>query len=217
MEKETGVPKFFQRGDKPIASYDWVDFVGGVGYKKFYGACSVNSTGLSYFLTPKLIDSSSRANAAPYDGVKTRSVGVGDNVNVTFDITFNVPSIIGGGMAYAQATVEISSNTVRLTTTIQLYHVKGAVETLIGTASTEVLQHSAGTFFRVCLMLPTTTTKFAIGDKLRIKAGLVNTAATGYVTLFHDPTSYLSYDEPAPYARKIGTDFWVDVPFKIDI
>ena len=213
---QQGIPIYFRRTSPKIASYDWVDFTSGAGYKKFYGACAINAGPTkSYFLTTKVIDSATGSGAMGLTtrGIGTWAAGAGGDIDIDFDITFNVPAYVATATAMLNYTFW-NDGTASTTATINVYHVStGAVETSIGTI-TGATQTTDDAYYRECFKIALTGKTFGVGEKLRLNVILTNLAATGIIIIYHDPSSQITVAE-AGALRTIGTDLVFDVPFRI--
>ncbi|MDD5050993.1 MAG: hypothetical protein PHV93_04645 [Candidatus Pacebacteria bacterium] len=210
-----GVPISFRKGGDASASYDWVDFSTGLGYRRFYAAAGVLAAGLTYFLTNESsIDSSSSDQTTSY-GYLTPNDGAGSELDIDFDVTLVKPMTIGAGYAYVNFTVCLATNPSTVQSTVNIYHVTAAgVETLLGTAQSAARHtHAAALHCRDTFRILLTGKTFGVGEKLRVN--YVSNASDASFWVYHDPSSGLTGTDAG--GRTVTTDFTVDIPFKIDI
>lgn len=200
------VPVVYRKAPPFSFSFDWVDTVAGCGYKRYYCACSILSTGRTYFLTPNVLDSSKEYTATG----RFTEFTTGSPADLDFDIEFKKAARVGGGDAYFNCGVEICS-TCTTAVVVTLNHVRGAVETSIGTAQSGSSAGGGGTrYLRECIKIAITETAFAVGDILRITVYATNSSASSS-NLHHDPTSNVII------GTDIRTDMVIDIPFKMTI
>ncbi len=203
-----GLPRVYRQSPAYVASYSWLNLTAGLGYRRYYGACTLNlANARIYFLATELIDSGS-GNAIGSTAAYTSSGGA---LDIDFDITFGVPAIVGGGDAFFNLTHETGATNSAMT--INVYHVDlASAETLLGTFADD--SQEINIFFRHLLKVPLTAKKFAVGEKLRVNVVATN-LAPATIVFFHDPTSLLTKTDEI--GRTIGTDFTCDIPFKISL
>lgn len=209
------MPTPFTIPDTSIASYNWIDTIGGAGYKRFYAAGAEDSVSVKYFLTTNVFDSSGSPTgvANTNRGVYTYT-NAGADFDIDFDITFGVPAIVMNADAIVNFTIYIAGTAAADSTpTVTIYHVRGVTETSLGTATGVKIDSGADIYVRGAFKIPLTKKSFAIGDKLRLTFACDNANAT--VKLYHDPASALTATDAD--SRTIGTDLTLDIPFKIDI
>jgi hypothetical protein len=206
IDVDKTLPILFRGGGGLTPTYSWVDYVQGIGYQRFYGVGSIISSGLTYFLSTKAIDASSQ------NGIYTSGIA-GADLDIDFDITFAIPSIVTDGKAYINASIykEADAEAVMVVT---IYHVSGVTETSLGTTTGLNRTGAASHYYRECIPVTLTRKKFAVGDKLRVTIQL-NNVQTHEIRLYHDPTSSITLTDQQD--RSIGTDLTIDIPFKVDI
>lgn len=196
------VPNSFLSASPYVASFDWIDFTSGAGYKRFYANMFQLSGSTVYAITTEPID-------AVY--------GTGTSFYITaaqnFEMTFGTPAIIEGDFLSQFTAWSTANKDVKVTMTI--YHVRGAVATQIGTAITTNLQTSVDAYWRMNIKAALTRTKFAIGDILRVTVTPASTNG-GSVRLAVDPTSRMGLTE-ATSAKSINSDCSFFIPFVINI
>lgn len=197
------LPSPFTRQSNAIASYDWIDITSGCGYREYYCAGSKNSTSNYYFLTTKVIDSSTEL-----------LWNTGVNQDLDFDITIKVPSVIGNADAIINFTWSQNASQTS-TVTINIYHVTAAgAETLLGTLALARTAGGGGAeYYRECFKITLISKKFAINEKLRVNMTLTSTNADTRV--YFDPSTARTFTDLS--TRTVGSDMVVLVPFKIDI
>lgn len=194
------LPRTFRNDrERIVASFDWTDLAGGVGYITYSAGAATTSAGTTYFLTRNNTESQSNLINAGVTPVIT-----------DFDIEFKSPSRIGGDallnfthVAGAAGQSIVTASIVHVTT--------GAAETVLGTATTPT--RAAAANYREMLKIAIGDTHFAIGEKLRLK--ITHTGSGNQATLYIDPSSGLSLTDSL--TRTVGTDFSCDIPFRIDL
>lgn len=200
---------FLFTAEQQIASYDWQDFAAGAGIIRYYCAAS-ETTGpaYSYFLTRREIDGTVNK--------RTISASTGSSTEVNFDIVYNNTAFIRGD-AVVNYTIESQTNTVEYTT-FRLLRVRDAVETVIASATGASHTNSSGStqYYRYAIKMSCTETSIARGDTLRLEVVIFNTGAANLDILHFDPSSSQTLTETAT-GRTIGTDLFIEIPFKIDL
>lgn len=191
-----------KQGEGTIATYDWYDFGSSLGYKRFYAGANDDAGGAKYYLITQQI-------ASDYTKcVITASGGGGTEAN--FDVMFNRPTTIKG-----DALVNYTARTAGgggVTVQVIIYHVtSGGVETQLGTATHAGV--AAATQYRQCLKIALTQKSFKAGESLRLCVIAVG-GATDYIDI--DPAARRTFVETGTGAN-IYSDFFVDIPFKIDL
>jgi hypothetical protein len=199
------VPIVYRSGGEATASYDWVDYVSGCGYRSFYGAAGATTgPAYTYFLTTNSnIDSTTNRFYA--DGT----------TDLDFDITFKNYASISGGDAFVNYTMYLSNGSTGHVT-IKIYHVTaGGAETSLGTAECPLHTAAGNSYFRDCHNITLTAKNFVPGDKLRLN--VITTDHGGGITVrtYFDPASGLNAADTA--TRTVGTDMVLLLPFKIDV
>lgn len=218
MMPSSGLPVFARaNGESSIASYDWLDITSGCGYRTYYPT-KTNSASPAPILTVRKIDGGAECwyqhDAAT---VQAEAATLSDT---DFDITMRVPSIIGG-VSYMNFSHDVTGTPAQILHryfVITIYHVLAVAgtETSLGTATT-LDWTSSDLPIRESVSFDLTSHKFAIGDKLRFNVISKGSATAGgtYVEYYFDPNSLKTLTDSE--SRTIGTDFTLDVPFKIDI
>lgn len=189
----------YLRSGEPVPSYDYLDYVSGLGYRNIYAGISCLSTGNVYFLTNQTINSDK-------DGRTT----IGNNNTFTYDQTFTVPAVIGGD-CIINFSFNMNSGPANTYFTATLYNVRNGVETSMGTITSST--YSAVMTARVCLKFNLTKTNFVIGDILRFKLLQFSTNST--LTVYVDPSSRQTLTETTSGAT-IPTSLIIKVPFVIE-
>lgn len=207
----SGTPVMFRKGGDATANYDWIDLTTGLGYKRFYAAASLISTGNVYYLDTKINDASSALG-----GVSSFNTAlINGAVELNFDATFTKPATVGASQVIASYTVARNAGVTQVCTAFKVYHVNAAaVETELGTVAgkSHTAGGGAGETARELLTLDITKKVFGIGEKLRIS---ILFTGNGAGAVYHDPASLLTATDTS--TRTIGTDFTIDIPFVIDI
>lgn len=142
-----------------VASYDWFDFGSGAGYKTFYLASPASSAGNQYIISSTLVE-------CDVDSTGSGNLGTGAH-ELNWDITFNRPIIIANATVYFRHkdTAVNAGNTVSMNA--ELFHVRDAVETSLGSATGSTLTGAAVNKTKV-LKFTVSRKSFAIGDTLRL-------------------------------------------------
>jgi hypothetical protein len=195
--------KYSNVSEGAIASYDYIDAIGGVGYKTFYGSGGEDSTGNTYFLTNNSLDSA-------HDNLLS-SNSTSTPLSIDFDITFNTTAIVESANAilnFTIATAGSSSGYIDFT----IYHVRDSTATSIGTTRSQT--YSSSFVYRELLNIALTRSVFTIGDKLRLNATITRT--TGTVSLRHETTSRSVQTETGTGVT-IASSLKLDIPFKLDL
>jgi hypothetical protein len=206
------LPVTYRKSAGYSASFDWVDYSTGCGYRRYYPCMSyVFGTTYEYFLSTKVLDSQ-RCDLHYIPA----GVNYATSIDWDFDIVMNQPCETQG-IAYVNYSHHVGAATHTCYQTFNIYHVTPAgVETLIGTKSS-VERATAGAT-RDCLKIDVTNKMFSIGDKLRLNILYISKKSAGVIDCiaYIDPASGLSLTEVGT-TRTIGTDITFDCPFKIDI
>lgn len=213
-----GVPTRFQSISPIIGSYDWLDLTSGTGYRRYYPIINDISAGATYILSSKVLDASSDnyilSAIVPNGGVNTKVI------DADFDITINVPAIIGG-VFYTNFTHKLEDDgNLRVHWVMDVKHVTAAgVETSLGTATSPNRARTAGsvTYKREFISGALTNHVFAKGDKLRLT---VEGWGDGYfagtkIWIYVDPANQVTFTDTA--TRTVGTDLILDLPFKVSL
>ena len=200
------LPIVFQGGSRALASYDYFDYYSAVGYKKFYLGASGISGATAYLVSTRTFDSS----------VNTRSISSSSTANQDFDLTFNNPGILKGDMIFNCTTQQNTNQNIVVTITVSKVDLASSVLQLGQAIHTQINGAGSQQNIRHCIKLNVAQTHFGIGEKLRINAKILNNVAGDTITLFFDPTGRQTLTEAISGAT-IGTDFIVEIPFKIDL
>lgn len=207
----TIIPNHFTSASEgAIASYDWTDFVAKAGYKSYFPCQATLSGSTLNYLTPTAMDS-----RAPYTQY-TAAAALALLGELNFDLTFNNPAIIAAAPALINFIFSISQDGSTFHE-ITIYHVSAAaVETSLGTAMTPMRTATGGTqSFRESVSITLTEKKFKAGEKLRVSISTYGLGNLEQTTLWHDPSTRSTATDD--YGLTSGTDFEVQVPFRIDI
>lgn len=215
MTDET-LPVVFRKSTGYTASFDWMDATTGHGYRRYYGAGRVTvAQALDTFLTSRIVGSSSR-DTTSVKGFVLNNGGGGAEIDVDFDITFQVPATVAAADAFVALTIQISGTSESSKGTVTIYHVtSGGVETSLGTISNSTITSAAAgtSYYRLLFKVTTTEKHFSAGEKLRVN--FTSTETSESLDLHFDPDSLLTFTDLD--SRTIGTDFIADVPFVVDL
>jgi len=188
--------------ESPVpASFDAIDFVTGLGLKKFYLLGTQLTGGVEYSLTT---DNTIQADTG------NNKFGANATVNADFDIKFEKPFTIEAAEGTVSCTVTIAG-AATLTITATIYHVDAAAaETQIGvvvfpTSSGDGSHRRTGKF-------TFTRADFKIGETLRVTLDTVSTSA-GTQT-YIDPSG--SIPLTGTISEALTSTFILTVPFKRD-
>jgi len=215
------LPNQFLIGGGAIASYDWLDLTSGVGYRRYYPCATSLTAGIGYFLSTKALDSYPIAAYATLDqGAATLEI------DLDFDITFNVPSIVGGGEAFINLKHAIWSgagDTNNVYPVINVIHVGTGGEAVIGTAQGVTRAFAGGPateWYRECIKVAITKKKFVVGDKLRFNVQMygwkpAGGGGNGVTYLWHDPSTRVTHTDILDTTS--GTDITFDCPFVVSV
>lgn len=189
--------KSFRISKSSVASYDYIDYVSGQGYKTFYAAGTQynGSPAEQYILTTKVINADV---AAAYITISSE---------MTFDIPINNYMQVNDGTAYIEYTIVASGSVVL---TFNVMKVRGGAETSLGSVTTATLDGTR----RKAVKIAMTSMAFSDGDTLRLKVTPSSYSATA--TLYFDPASRFTFTETTTGAT-IGSDLKLNLPLKIDI
>lgn len=182
---------------EPMQSYDYLDYVSGLGYRNMYAAVASISGANLYFLTNQAIDSDYAART------------LGAEATWDFDQTFSTPAIIGGD-AISNFTFKNLNSPATIYFTNKLFLVRNGIETEIGAVISST--YTGATTARVCLKMSVTRTSIAIGDILRFK---FTTNSGNGISVYADPNSRVNLTESTTGAT-IPTSLIIKIPYIID-
>lgn len=195
------VPTVFEGGGDLVVQFSYPEFATNIGYVRFYGCQEEDSGGAGYFLTTQTLDS-----ARPYTS---------GQATLNYDFEFRKPTVVAADDAFLNFTFYAPATPTTSVFVITIYHVDGvsAAATSIGTVTTPTRSPVAIEYFRECVKIALTQTNFKIGDKIRMAVNTAGIDVNAYY--YHDPTTSLTVTDI--WARTVGTDLTVDIPFKIQI
>lgn len=207
----TILPTVYRKSSELTPTYDYVDFIQGVGYINLYAAAAAHASGVyDYFLTNQTISSSWEKRSAT-------SADTNNETDLDFDITFQNPAVVMG-KAVINFTVSYVDNTISENFTFTLSKVVGATETSIGTVTTptESISGGAASSKRYCVTINTTTTPIGIGEKLRLTvlSSVLSGGAGGQI--WFDPSSLTTKTELTTGVT-IPTSLIIKVPFQLAV
>lgn len=205
--------------ENALISFSFTDSVTRTGYVSFYG---IYAQGAEKSLIPSPIESALWRTSQAGTGATNATPTLKFEQN--YDVTFNVPAIIGGKLFTSHtygATTGGSAGTFSSYTKVRILHVTvGGTETLIGTQQTTdtlAVTNATGehSLRRTCEFAITRRT-FKVGEKLRVEieywcSDLSSSSYVGY--LYHDGASR---GDPGNEIAALGTnetDIRVIVPF----
>ena len=196
------IPQVYRKDrENIIASYDAIDIASGTGFINYYLCASTDSGGIDYFITDKTLSS------YPI-GVSLNGATSQEN---NYDILFNKPQEIKGTSFVNFTQFVGAGSTVKAE--IKIYHVNLAdAETEIG-AGTSATRTGSNTW-RETMLIDLTQKHFGTGEKLRVSVNFVHTGGNSGNYWF-DPSSSLTKTDDL--TRTVGTDFKVNIPFKLDL
>lgn len=222
-----GVPQVFRTSSAANVVYDWADYLQNVGYKTYYLAKSrYNGDGTWYNPVYKRIITTQIVDSSTHNGITEEAYDDEDVytkiIDESYDLEIGKNCVIGGNL--------IVNNTCTLkgVTTcgafayldIFIYHVSSiGTETQIGNEQTSELYCSITTdlTFRQLTSISISETNFAKGDQFRVKIkAYLKTLKDGdryYFKFYVDPSNEITLTDDE--TRTVGTDFKINVPFKI--
>lgn len=190
----------------PIAqNFDAVDFVTGIGLKKFYLAAANDSVGVKDFLT---VDSTLVSD----DAIAAHQV-ITNATDRDFDITFENAAFVANSACTISYTVFGGSGGNTFTPTWIIYHVRGGTETSMGTVIDATTSGDNGKFFRRTVKFVLDATSFAVGDILRVNVVIASNDAAPY--FFVDPSGHVTKTSSVADGS-INSSCEVDIPFRLE-
>lgn len=193
----------FTTSSPSLVNFNWQDFFKGVGYITYYVGTFKDTVGTSYLMTTTTLDSQPIRFTAP-----------SSPVDKDFDLEFEKEETVKGIFLInftQQAGSTGASGTV--STVINIYHVDtGSSETLLGTATTPT-RSASGTYYRESIKIDVGIKPFSPGEKLRIN--IITTGSGNVASVYLDPGSRTTFT--GSEGGTIGSDFKVQIPFKIDL
>lgn len=205
------LPRRFRKSSPAIASYDYLDYVSGAGYRNFYATMAETASGMVYFLSTTAMDSTYKSTELR----RIQASGAGNSTEKNFDVTFNTNAIMQG-TAYINFTLRLVSANGAGTVSFTLYKVVNSVETQIATAITPTNSCAGSDIIgRMNIPLTIPTTIFSPNDILRLEV-IVSCSAGNSLLVAVDPTSLQTYTETTTSAT-IPTSLLVRLPFLTDI
>lgn len=199
------VPVVYRKASPIQVSYDWVDAMANVGYKRYYACAADKSGGDTFFLT-----TTSSIDSRPRYWNETAN-GAGTELN--FDLAVFKRPVTLEGKAIFNCTCQFYSGST-MNVTLRLYHVdSGASETLIAPITTSGnISPGATLYYRLCIELDITKQAFKIGEKLRLAVVMTSTA-NHQRDIYHDPGTRTTVT--ADGIASTSTDMTLDVPFRL--
>jgi hypothetical protein len=186
-----------------LINFNWQDFFKGVGYITYYVGTFRDSSATSYLMTTATLDSQPirfTAGSSPVDKDFDLDFEKEETVKGIFLINFTQRA----GSTGASGTVS---------TVINIYHVDSdSTETLLGTATTPS-RSASGTYYRESIKIDVGIKPFSPGEKLRIN--IIVTGSGNVASVYLDPASRVSFT--GSEGGTIGSDFKIQIPFKIDL
>lgn len=217
--KQAGqLPSIFRKSPGYNVGFEWTDVIASTGYIRFYPCAMELAGGITYFLSTKILESTPWYKASAHVPVQA---GAALMIDLDFDIEFRTTATVKG-TALINASMGLTDELIQHQyITINIYHVRAAAETLLGTASTVDRDWGGGLphYLRETLSVTLTEKQFAAGDKLRFNYQIWahdDAGGSGHVRGYFDPaqrvTTYTDGD-----GLPVPIDITFDCPFKIDI
>ena len=212
------LPIVFRKSPPYNVTYDWFDSLLNLGYQRFYACCATESGGsanFKYFLTTR--SSLDASTGDFYESASQNNANYTLTFELNFDVEFSVPVVVAGADAFINATTYGSSTDMDYYIVYTVYHYDGVTETSLGTKTTQSYSVAAS-YARDCTEIALTEKAFKAGDILRLEVKVytkMDPAGAETIKLYYDPASNLTVTDTD--SRTVGTDFTLDVPFKIDI
>lgn len=198
------LPEQYRKSSPISFNVDYFDFITNAGFKTFYLLGTYDSVGKKYSLTT---DSSSFSDSQNNSLTTNAS-------DTDFDLTFNNPATIANALAKISYTASIDGGDAStFTVTWIIYHVRGAVETSIGTVIDKTTRDGDPVHVdRRTVQVELTRTQFAVGDILRVNAVIANNAGAGGNCYF----------SPAGETNPLAGATWnnsatIQIPFEMDL
>lgn len=201
------LPQVFRKStDNLNFSVDYFDYASGAGYKSYYPAGANVSAANVYFLTP----STSGESGAGTTGARYLAAS-GATASRAFLLTFNNPATIAAADCFAFATLDKDASNAQFNIEI----IKVAADGTGTSIGREFLKERGGAagYYREALVIPLSQTSLGVGDKLKV---VLEMRAVGTSNIYHDPASRQTFTEAGTSAT-IGSDFELQIPFKIDL
>lgn len=193
------VPIVYRKAPTAQVQLTFSEYLLNIGYIRFYGCASRMAAGaISYFLT-----------TTPRDSYPLQTT-IAPTTNLEWEIPIKVNMTVAAEDAIINYTLNAGagSNTMA---TLTLYHVRGVTVTAIGTEDSGSRIPGAQKYYRECIKMAMTETRFIPGDILRMRVAVVG--LPGF-SIFHDPgTGTTVVDD---LTRTVGTDLTLDLPIKVN-
>lgn len=180
-------------GDQIVASYDFFDFSTGVGYKTFYLVGPMNSGGAQRILSSNALESDT-------DNTGTGNVGTGATTT-SWDTTFNRSVTIADAPCFFRHKASITGATCSNYMGVEVFHVRGGVETSLGSGTGDTMTSGAAATHIKVLKFDLSKKTFGVGDILRVK------------TTFNATNNFNSWTWDAGTA---GNEATISLPFVVD-
>lgn len=210
------VPIVYRKNQEAsIATYDYTDAIQGLGYINYYGvnATTQESNGASF----AYISKSAIQSQTPYRVFTITGGSMAEMLNADWDLSFNIPDVVGGGNLSVTGTLEEENASVggakRARVDLEVYKVDASnTETLLAQSSGATILWDANTpsarYFNAKVALP--ITKIKAGEKLRI-----TTYVYGFVATSSD--TFKLYCDGANSGTTLRNIYWsnsLDAGFK---
>jgi len=201
------IPQPYPVTSEAIASYDYLDFASGFGYRKLYlcgGSNATSGTGSAvYFLTPETLGADKDVN---------KLTGAG---TTNFDIQFRNPVVIHG-RALLKTIQQATGGTTSFYVDWVLKKVAadGTITTLgtIGTAN--ITANTIQTKAAYIDAIPNTA--FSPNDILRLAVTITVGGSGGSAYVYTDPSGRVVLTETGTGAS-IGSSSYIAIPFAVDL
>lgn len=198
-------PAIYTKNPQFIKSYDYIDSAGGFGIKTFYPtSCSLSGSGIVYILSPTTLAADTLSGCY-----------VNNNSGlVNFDVSFNVPLMTSNADATIEYMMNIGASTAGFIM-FNLYHVRGATTTLLGSATTQ--STSAGgtqAFYKKTHKINIPSKQFVINDILRLSVEAKMTSGSNNVNMWVDGSGMKTATETNT-GGTINSQAKLNIPIKL--
>ena len=208
------IPQRFRKSSPSIASYDYLDYVSGAGYRTFYAVNGEDSTGVFGFLSPVVMDSA-MPGVAPLNDRRLQ-VATSATATVNYDITFGTSATIAGGEVYVNYSTRGLASGSTGSAVFTLKRVRGADSTTIATSTSPTISTGGSeSYYRRGFKMTATETLLVDGDVLRLTVALTSVSGAGIIINI-DPSNLLGQVETST-SVVIPTSLIMRVPFVVDI
>lgn len=212
------IPNYYQNSvENAIASYDYFDLASLTAYKRFYAAQYENAAASS----GAILTTQTYGSYPAFYNLNNGNFGPGISYAASYAVTFNVPKTIKGdafiAVSYGSGWTSGANNVNPI---ITLWKKDGnGVHTNLGTASGAIVAvSSAGKDVRELIKMNIANTGFKSGDTFIMETQIftTGTAGTHNVHFYFDPANRTNTINQDSNSINNSTDFYIDMPFKLD-